>query len=139
MLKQPFVTKQVTIRPNKWKGNVGLRMELYGCIIGKLLYLIYRLSKSQSLLYQQQSFSGLHLPGRSYSTYDVYIVKRSINVFKIHLTLLAWQYFIIKICSMTKATARSLAHKKNARGLFQYFLPHPSSVSCITVYVMHQT
>jgi len=31
------------------------------------------------------------------------------------------------------------AQKTNARGLFQYFLPHPSSVSCINVYVMHQT
>lgn len=31
VLKEPVVTKQLTIRPIKWKGNVGLRLELYGC------------------------------------------------------------------------------------------------------------
>lgn len=41
---------------------------------------------------------------------------------------------------MPKATARSLAHKKKMLGgLFQYFLPHPSSVFCTTVYDMPQT
>ncbi|KAK2562119.1 Neuropilin-1 [Acropora cervicornis] len=31
VLKEPFITKQLTIRPITWKENVGLRMELYGC------------------------------------------------------------------------------------------------------------
>ena len=36
MLKEPFITKEVTVRPRMWKGSVGLRMELYGCKLGKL-------------------------------------------------------------------------------------------------------
>lgn len=31
VLREPFITKQMTIRPIAWKENVGLRMELYGC------------------------------------------------------------------------------------------------------------
>ena len=36
VLKEPFITKQLSIRPIKWKGTVGLRMEIYGCKLGKL-------------------------------------------------------------------------------------------------------
>ena len=36
MLKEPIITKEVTVRPRVWKGSVGLRLELYGCKLGKL-------------------------------------------------------------------------------------------------------
>ena len=36
VLREPFITKQLSIRPIKWKGTVGLRMEIYGCKLGKL-------------------------------------------------------------------------------------------------------
>jgi len=36
ILNQPFITKQVTIRPKKVKGSTGLRIELYGCKLGKI-------------------------------------------------------------------------------------------------------
>ena len=39
ILNQPFITKQVTIRPKKVKGSTGLRMELYGCKLGKISFL----------------------------------------------------------------------------------------------------
>ena len=37
VLKEPFITKQLTIRPVTWKENVGLRMELYGCTLGRAI------------------------------------------------------------------------------------------------------
>ena len=39
ILNQPFITKQVTIRPKKVKGSTGLRIELYGCKLGKTSFL----------------------------------------------------------------------------------------------------
>ena len=39
ILNQPFITKQVTIRPKKVKGSTGLRIELYGCKLGKISFL----------------------------------------------------------------------------------------------------
>lgn len=36
VLKEPFITKEVTVRPRMWKGSVGLRLEFYGCKLGKL-------------------------------------------------------------------------------------------------------
>ena len=39
ILNQPFITKQVTIRPKKVTGSTGLRIELYGCKLGKSSFL----------------------------------------------------------------------------------------------------
>ena len=52
ILNQPFITKQVTIRPKKVKGSTGLRIELYGCKLGKTSFLfvcLFSFSVIQSL------------------------------------------------------------------------------------------
>ena len=41
VLKEPFITKQLTIRPITWKENVGLRMELYGCKLGRAIIVCF--------------------------------------------------------------------------------------------------
>jgi len=37
----PFNTEQVDIRPKTWNGNAGLRIELFGCPLGKYQFICF--------------------------------------------------------------------------------------------------
>ena len=42
--KRPFVARFVKFHPVSWYGHISMRVELYGSLVGKLLFIVIRIA-----------------------------------------------------------------------------------------------